>query len=134
MATIRKFEDLENWQLARQLNIKLLPCLKAMTEKREYELKNQLDSAAGSVMDNIAEGFERDGNKEFIQFLAISKGSLGEVRSQLYRVLDREFIGPKEFEVLQSECFLLAGKIGAFITYLRNSDFKGTKFKDKDKI
>lgn len=132
MATIRKFEDLETWQLARKLNIKLIPYLKAMAEKREYELKNQLDAAAGSVMDNIAEGFERDGNKEFIQFLAISKGSLGEVRSQLYRVLDREFIDLKEFDTLQSECHLLAGKIGAFMTYLRKSDFKGNKFKDKN--
>lgn len=113
MATIRKFEDLEVWQMARKLNIKLIPYLKLLTDTRDYGLKNQLDEAAGSVMDNIAEGFERDGNNEFVQFLAISKGSLGEVRSQLYRVLDRGLIDQSEFEILQTESVILAGKIGA---------------------
>lgn len=129
MATIRKFEDLEVWQLARELNVKIQPYLTILGEARNYELKNQLDDSAGSVMDNIAEGFERDGNREFIQFLAISKGSLGEVRSQLYRILDRNLIKTKEFESLQSECILLASKIAAFISYLRKSEFKGNKFK-----
>lgn len=70
-------------------------------------------------MDNIAEGFERDGNREFIQFLAISKGSLGEVRSQLYRVLDRNLISAPDFESLQNDCLLLAGKIAKFMSYLK---------------
>jgi len=83
MATIKRFEDLDIWQIARELNIKILPLLDKLNESRNYELKSQLDRSAGSVMDNISEGFERDGNREFIQFLAISKGSLGEVRSQL---------------------------------------------------
>ncbi len=111
----------------------LLPELNKLKETRNYELGNQLDSAAGSIMDNIAEGFEREGNKEFIQFLAIAKGSLAEVRSQLYRVKDRELVKKEEFEELQQKCLLLAGKLGAFISYLRNSDFKGNKFKEKDK-
>ena len=86
MATIKRFEDLDIWQLARELNIKITPLLDKLNERRSYELKSQLDRSAGSVMDNIAEGFERDGNREFIQFLAISKGSLGEVRSQLFSI------------------------------------------------
>ena len=92
MATIKRFEDLDIWQIARELNIKILPLLDKLNESRNYELKSQLDRSAGSVMDNISEGFERDGNREFIQFLAISKGSLGEVRSQLYRALDKSFL------------------------------------------
>jgi four helix bundle protein len=129
MATITKFEDLEVWQLARQLNIKIFPLLQSLNETKNYELKNQLDSSAGSVMDNISEGFERDGNREFIQFLAISKGSLGEVRSQLYRVFDRNMLDKEAFETLQNECLILAGKIAKFINYLRNTEFKGNKFK-----
>lgn len=133
MATIKRFEDLEIWQMARQINIRIIPYLKVLTEIKDFGLKSQLDNAAGSVMDNIAEGFERDGNKEFAQFLAISKGSLGEVRSQLYRVFDRGLIKEDEFESLQNDSLLLAGKIAAFMNYLRNSDFRGNKFKEKNK-
>lgn len=126
MATIKEFEI---WQLARELNKKVYPLLTLMQEEKNYELKNQLDGSAGSVMDNISEGFERGGNKEFIQFLSFSKGSLGEVRSQLYRAHDRGFINTEELEKLQSECKLLAGKTGKFMSYLRNSEIKGIKFK-----
>lgn len=112
MATIKRFEDLEVWQLARELNIKITPLLERLSEVKNYDLKSQLDRSAGSVMDNISEGFERDGNREFIQFLAISKGSLGEVRSQLYRTLDRNFIEKEKHDVLQEECLVLAGKLG----------------------
>lgn len=129
MATIRRFEDLDVWQLARELNIKITPLLDRLSEAKNYDLKSQLDRSAGSVMDNISEGFERDGNREFIQFLAISKGSLGEVRSQLYRALDRNFIEKEKHDGLQEECLLLAGKLGKFISYLNNSEIRGNKFK-----
>lgn len=129
MATIKRFEDLEIWQASRVLNQKLLPLLDILHQTRHFELKNQLDGSAGSVMDNIAEGFERDGNREFIQFLAISKGSLGETRSQLYRAFDKKLLSQVEFEMLQNDCLLLAGKIANFMTYLRNTGFKGNKFK-----
>jgi four helix bundle protein len=129
MATIKKFEDLEIWQLARQLNVKLQPTFATFFETRNFELKNQMERSAGSVMDNIAEGFEREGNKEFLQFLYISKGSLGEVRSQLYRTLDKKLISSGNFESLLQDCNILAAKIAKFVTYLKNSELKGNKFK-----
>ncbi|HRD38267.1 MAG TPA: four helix bundle protein [Bacteroidia bacterium] len=129
MATIKRFEDLEVWQLARELNKRISPILDKLNETKNFDLKSQLDRSAGSVMDNISEGFERDGNREFIQFLAISKGSLGEVRSQLYRVLDRDIIDVKTHEDINAECLLLATKISKFITYLNGSIYKGNKFK-----
>ena len=129
MATIKRFEDLDVWQLARALNIKIVPLLEKLDKERNFDLKSQLDRSAGSVMDNISEGFERDGNREFIQFLAISKGSLGEVRSQLYRSLDRNFIEKEKHDLLQEECLTLATKLGKFITYLNNVEYRGNKFK-----
>jgi four helix bundle protein len=129
MATIKNFEEIESWKRARDLNLVLFPLLKKLNDEKYFELKNQLERSSGSIMDNIAEGFERGGNREFIQFLAIAKGSLGEVRSQLYRVNDRKLIDELEHEKLQNECKLLAGKIASFMTYLRNTEFKGEKFK-----
>jgi len=133
MATIKRFEDLEVWQLARELNIKIAPISDKLNEAKSYELKNQLDRSSGSVMDNIAEGFERDGNRELIQFLAIAKGSLGEVRSQLYRIFDRNFIEKQNHDVLQEDCLQLGSKLGKFISYLNNSAIKGNKFKNQTK-
>ena len=85
MATIKRFEDIISWQKARELN-KLIGDITDLGKfKRSYKLIDQIESSSGSIMDNIVEGFERGGNKEFIQFLYISKGSCGEFRSQLYR-------------------------------------------------
>jgi four helix bundle protein len=111
MATIKKFEELEIWQSARKLNAEICPVLESLQETRNYKLKEQLDGSVGSVMDNIAEGFERDGNREFLQFLAISKGSLGEARSQLYRAFDRKALNENELNNFQVKCGELAGKI-----------------------
>ncbi|MBO9659014.1 MAG: four helix bundle protein [Chitinophagaceae bacterium] len=97
MATIKKFEDIISWKEARELNRLMGKIIDSGKFKNNYRLINQIEGAAGSIMDNIAEGFEREGNKEFIQYLSIAKASCGELRSQLYRALDRRYITQNEF-------------------------------------
>ena len=129
MATINRFEDLEIWQEARRL-AKVIHLITIETDlKIDFKFKEQIKSSSGSVMDNIAEGFERDGNMEFRQFLSIAKGSAGETRSQLYRVFDYEYIDENQFETLKSDYEKLSGKIKNLISYLNKNDFKGNKFK-----
>ena len=128
MATITRFEDLEIWQEARRL-AKLIHLMAIETDlKNDFRFRDQIKASSGSVMDNIAEGFERNGNIEFRQFLSIAKGSAGETRSQLYRTLDCNYINQEKFDVLRTDYENLSGKINNFITYLNNKDFKGTKF------
>jgi len=129
MATVKKFEDLEIWQLSRILCKEVYQIIEESNLKNNYRLCNQIDGSSGSIMDNIAEGFERNGNKEFIQFLSIAKASCGETLSQLYRVFDRNFISKEKFEILIEQTETLSKRIGAFINYLKNSELKGSKYK-----
>lgn len=129
MPKILRFEDLEIWQLARELCNDIFEIAQNSDLKTDFKLYSQIDRSSGSIMDNIAEGFERNGNKEFIQFLSISKGSCGETRSQLYRILDRKYINLDKFEATKEKTIVLGRKISAFMAYLSKSDFKGSKYK-----
>jgi four helix bundle protein len=128
MATIKKFEDLEIWMEARRLSKEIILISKLTDLNKDFKLRDQIKGSSGSVMDNIAEGFERNGNGEFRQFLSIAKGSAGETRSQLYRVFDNDYIEEQKLNNLASEYEKLSVKIHNFITYLNKNDFKGTKF------
>ena len=131
MATIKRFEDLEIWQLARKLeNLVFLEIEKGKLSK-DYKLGDQMNASSGSIMDNIAEGFERGGKLEFINFLGIAKGSCAEVRSQLYRLLDRKYIINEKFTELYKLSEEIASMIGGLINYLNTSEIKGRKFKDR---
>ncbi|MFT3822932.1 MAG: four helix bundle protein [Chitinophagaceae bacterium] len=132
MATILRFEDLDIWQSARQLAHEVFDAYNNSEQFcRDFKLKEQINASSGSVMDNIAEGFERSSRNEFVNFLSIAKGSCGEVRSQLYRALDRNYISQELFNSLKDRTEALAGKIGAFINYLNGSSYKGNKFKNR---
>ena len=131
MATIKRFEDIEAWQKARTLanEIHLISINSELAT--DFRLKDQINASAGSAMDNIAEGFERGGKLEFINFLSIAKGSAGEVKSQLYRLSDRKYINNEKFEELYKLSNDICNMIGAWINYLNKSGIKGTKFKDR---
>jgi four helix bundle protein len=131
MATIKKFEDLECWQLARELDKGIFPITKKGALSRDFKMRDQILASCGSIMDNIAEGFDRDGNKEFLQFLSMAKGSAGELRSQLYRAQDRDYISKAEFEDLHRKTEIVARKIFGLMSYLLECEMKGTKFKNR---
>lgn len=131
MATIQRFEDLEIWQLARQLakevfELTLIPIL-----SKDFALKDQMNRSAGSIMDNIAEGYGRASRLEFVQFLSISTGSADELKSQLYRCLDKRYITEDEFTSYYDKANAVYKKTNGFIKYLNTSIIKGTKFKER---
>ncbi len=131
MATINKFEEIISWKEARDLNKIIGNLVDSKRLRNNFRLINQVEGSAGSIMDNIAEGFERGGNREFIQFLFIAKGSCGELRSQLYRALDRTYINQEEFELLSIHAMKISTLIQKLISYLENSEMKGVKFKGR---
>ena len=129
MATIKRFEDISAWQKAIELSKEIYAITKIGRFSKDYELKGQILKASGSIMDNIAEGFERGGKGEFIQFLGIAKGSCGEVRSQLYRALDREYIDKEKFNELYNFSDEISKMIKGLITYLNGTTIRGQKYK-----
>ncbi len=128
MAKIERFEDLQCWQKARELENTVYGLSTIGAFSKDYALKDQINRASGSVMDNIAEGFGRSGNKELIHFLIISRASAFEVQSQLYRALDRKHINADEFSKVSEQTKQVISIISGFIIYLRSSERKGHRY------
>ena len=128
MATIQKFEDIEAWQKARELTKTIYAVSNDGKFARDFGLCDQIRRAAVSIMSNIAEGFGRGGNKEFIQFLSTAKGSASEVQAQLYVALDANHINNEQFQSLYALAQSTGNMIGGFIRYLQKSEHKGVKF------
>ena len=129
MATIQQFEDIEAWKIARRLTRKVYAVSKRGAFAKDFALHDQIRRASISVTSNIAEGFERGGTKEFVNFLSIAKGSAGEVRSQLYVAFDEDYIDLRTFEELRALTIELANKIGALMRYLQKSKIQGQKYR-----
>lgn len=130
MAAVRDFEELAIFQKARELSAKIYPVTRRGEFKYDSRFVQQIRAAVGSIMDNIAEGFERGGNKEFLNFLYIAKGSCGEVRSQLIRANDVGYLTPEEYNELYIESRKLSAGIMNFIKEIKASDITGAKYKE----
>jgi len=128
MATIKTFEDIGAWQKARMLSKEIFELTLTGSFSKDYALRDQINRSVGSIMDNIAEGFERGGTREFIQFLSIARGSAGEVRSQLHRALDRKHLDRVRYDLFLAEIQSISRMLMGFITYLRESKMRGVKF------
>ncbi len=129
MAKIEKFEDIESWKLAREVTREIYEISSNEKFSRDFALVNQIRRASISILSNIAEGFERSGNKEFLQFLAIAKGSCGEVRAQLYVAFDQKYIDETKFRELTEKLSETNRLIAGFMKYLQQTELRGSKFK-----
>jgi four helix bundle protein len=129
MARVANFEQLHAWLKARELTRAVYDCSRQGQFSRDFALRDQIRRAAVSVMSNIAEGFERGGDSEFIQFLAVAKGSCGEVRAQLYVALDQDYLEHDHFAVTSRLALETSKLIAGLMRYLRASDKRGSKFK-----
>ncbi len=129
MGKIEKFEDIEAWKTAREITKLIYEASSQSKFSKDFALAGQIRRASISILSNIAEGFERNGDKEFIQYLTIAKGSCGEVRSQLYVASDQNYIDENEFETIQGKLIETSRMLSGLIKYLKQSELKGSKFK-----
>ncbi len=129
MARIKRFEDIEAWRLARELARDTYRITSNAKLGRDFCLRDQMRRASVSILSNIAEGFERSGDKEFQQFLALAKGSSGELRAQLYIALDQEYISEEEFARVRQKSEEVSRMLAGLIRYLRGAAMRGSKFK-----
>jgi len=131
MSSLRDFEELEMWKKSRALTKHIYKITNEKPFYNDHGLKNQIRNSAVSVMSNIAEGFERDGNNEMNQFLYIAKGSIGELRSQAYVALDCGYINEAVFDSISKSSREIGRMIAGMIRYLKNSSIKGLKYKNR---
>ncbi|MBI3938381.1 MAG: four helix bundle protein [Betaproteobacteria bacterium] len=129
MTGFKNFEDIESWQIARRLANEIYVISGRGKFSKDFVLRDQMRRASISVLSNIAEGFERGGNAEFIQFLSVAKGSVGEIRAQTYVALDCQYMDQAQFERIHAMATELSRKLAALIAYLRNSGMKGVRYK-----
>lgn len=130
MSQIGRFEDLEAWKTARHLVSAIYTITSKGAFAKDFALRDQIRRAAVSVMSNIAEGFERGGDKEFLHFLSLAKASCGEVRSQLYAALDQEYLNAEQFKSMSDQAIQVSKLIAGFMRYLRQSSLRGSKYLD----
>lgn len=128
VSKVHRIEDLRIWQCARTISKDIYTFTRRENFEKDFRFVQQMRAAAGSIMDNIAEGYGRSGTKEFIQFLYISKGSCQELISQIYRAWDVEYISEEEFNDLKKRLVSLSVMIHNFIESLNNTDTKGPKY------
>lgn len=119
MAAVQKFEEMEVWQLSRTLVKNIYRVSSSGSFSKDFGLKDQLRRASISILSNIAEGFERSGNREFVHFLYVAKGSAGELRSQLYAAPDQAYVSETDFKELTGEAELIARQLSGLIKYLQ---------------
>ena len=129
MATFKKFEDIEVWRKARELTKRIYRLSQTGSFARDFALRDQIRRASVSIISNIAEGHDRSGTGEFIQFLATAKGSAAEVKRQLYVALDQNYVDDSSFRDLSDLATEIGNMIGGLMNYLRRSGIKGTKYK-----
>ena len=130
MSKFNSFEEIESWKRARVIVRNINSITGQGDFFRDFALKDQVRRSASSIMVNIAEGFEREGNREFINFLSYAKGSCAETRSHLYIALDNDYLSEEEFEDLNDELKQIGRLIGGLMSYLRKSGIRGSKFKN----
>ena len=123
-----RFEDLDIWKDARLLCRRVFEMTARDPFCKDFRFRDQIRASSGSIMDNTAEGFERGGNKEFIQFLSIAKGSCGETRSQSYRAFDYKYLNKADLQEILDRTVSLSKKISGFMSYLKKSTYKGSKY------
>jgi four helix bundle protein len=126
---IKKFEELESWKKARRLTNTIYEATATGSFTRDFGLKDQIRRASISILSNIAEGFERGGDKEFLQFLAVAKGSCGEVRAQLYIAFDQGYLSKDLFERLFNAANEIGRLISGLMKYLSMSELRGSKYR-----
>ena len=128
MSAIKRFEDIEAWRKGRELKQRVYRLTKSGEFAKDFALRDQVRRAVISVAANIAEGFERGGNKEFVQFLSNAKGSCGEVRDHLYTALDESYLTKQQFDAAYDDALQVSRMISGFIDYLQRSELRGHKF------